>query len=308
MSPVLLTDLLEDLRRRQLPSGGWSYRRDVRQASLEPTCLALLALKTSRGTAWRRGLQFLREMQNPDGAWPAFEGHGGQGSWTTSLAVLTLHGISSEAFQYERGIHWLLRTKGREAHWFSKWRFRTFDRHARFNPDKFGWPWQPDTSSWVVPTAFSLLALKQWLHSSARDSNAGFRIERGLEMLLDRVCPDGGWNAGNGVVYGGPLLPHPDVTAVALMAFCGEKPVLATDQSLDRLERMSRDSTSSWSTAWSIMALTTHKRPASTLLALLFRNLDAHAANDASTLASAALAIESLQTPNASGLCCHECR
>jgi hypothetical protein len=37
-------------------------------------------------------------------------------------------------------------------------------------------------------------------------------------MLLDRACPGGGWNAGNGVVYGTALAPHPDDTAIALLA------------------------------------------------------------------------------------------
>mgnify|MGYP003694641907 CR=1 FL=1 len=34
-------------------------------------------------------------------------------------------------------------------------------------------------------------------------------------MLLDRACPQGGWNAGNSVVFGVDLDPHPDFTAMA---------------------------------------------------------------------------------------------
>jgi hypothetical protein len=40
-------------------------------------------------------------------------------------------------------------------------------------------------------------------------------------MLLDRACPTGGWNAGNGVVYGVALKPHIDATATALLAMQG---------------------------------------------------------------------------------------
>ncbi len=46
-------------------------------------------------------------------------------------------------------------------------------------------------------------------------------------MLLDRVCPGGGWNAGNGVVYGVALAPHPDDTAIALLARMGQRKELA---------------------------------------------------------------------------------
>jgi hypothetical protein len=37
-------------------------------------------------------------------------------------------------------------------------------------------------------------------------------------MMLDRKCPDGGWNAGNGVVFGVALAPHIDANAIALLA------------------------------------------------------------------------------------------
>ena len=47
---------------------------------------------------------------------------------------------------------------------------------------------------------------------------AAERIRLGTEMLLDRACPAGGWNAGNGVVLGSPLKPHIDPTAIALLA------------------------------------------------------------------------------------------
>jgi hypothetical protein len=86
---------------------------------------------------------------------------------------------------------------------------------------KFGWPWQPATCSWVVPTALSVLALKQ-TPASGVDRRAVHRIRRGEEMLLDRACPQGGWNAGNGVVYGSAMAPHLDATALALLALQDE--------------------------------------------------------------------------------------
>ena len=37
-------------------------------------------------------------------------------------------------------------------------------------------------------------------------------------MLLDRMCPGGGWSAGNSVVYGVALAPHIDAKSIALAA------------------------------------------------------------------------------------------
>jgi hypothetical protein len=84
-----------------------------------------------------------------------------EGCWVTSLAVVTLHQASPVASPIPKAIPWLLKSKGREGHWFWKWKFRTLDRRVQFNPTKYGWPWHPGTASWVIPTALSLIALEQ---------------------------------------------------------------------------------------------------------------------------------------------------
>src|SRR5579864_1609687 len=185
----------------QLPSGGWGFGRPSSQPALEPTCLALLALRFHPGAVAERGLRFLLATQNPNGSWPAFSGDDRDGCWATALAVTALVNCGRVTPAIERGLHWLLSSRGRESHWLWKWKFRIADTHVRFDPDKFGWPWMPDTCSWVVPTAFSLLALKQsFVCCPPRDVR--FRFTRGVDMLLDRACPNGGWNAGNSVAYG----------------------------------------------------------------------------------------------------------
>ncbi len=77
--------------------------------------------------------------------------------------------------------------------------------------------------SWVVPTSFAILALNQVPCGCGDRGRAPHRVTLGIEMLMDRACPSGGWNAGNGVVYGAPLGPHVDDTAVALLALSGRK-------------------------------------------------------------------------------------
>jgi hypothetical protein len=111
-------------------------------------------------------------------------------------------------------------------------------------------------------------------------------------MLLDRVCPDGGWNAGNGVVYGAALNPHPDDTAIALLAFDQHREEPAVRMSLDWLERIAPTLSAPWSLAWSILALADHGRSVDPLVESLshFPNLDR--LEDTSTLALVGLALD----------------
>jgi hypothetical protein len=301
-SPPTIRAILEQLASQQLSCGGWAYRRETRQAALEPTALALLALKRFDSRAWDDGIRFLLKSQNPNGSWPACEGDDPNGSWTTALALLALYGVSDAAYAPDRAWRWLLESKGRESDWLWKWKFRTSDRHVRFDPDKYGWPWMPDTNSWVVPTAFSLLALRQRF-AFDREARAQFRMDRGVEMLLDRACPGGGWNAGNGVVYGEALAAHPDATAIALLSLTEQKTNPIVQQSLDWLERASSECAAPWSLAWAVIALTAHDRLATSPLVQLWYSIDMLATEDAATQATVALAFESLAGTKRLGVC-----
>src|SRR5215472_12542592 len=108
--------LLEGLIRSQLSTGGWSYGRWSLQAALEPTCLALLCLRSSASSARERGVQFLLKAQHPNGSWPAFAADDQEGSWVTALAVICLVNCAEVTPAIERGLKWLLSSKGREAH------------------------------------------------------------------------------------------------------------------------------------------------------------------------------------------------
>jgi hypothetical protein len=215
---IALSSVLAELILRQLPCGGWAALASSSQPALEPTCLSALALGSFPGGSLAHAQEFLLHAQNPNGSWPAFAGDDTHGAWVTSLAVMALHDVVPAIPARLQGVHWLVDCTGKESNWFWKWKFRTADRHVRFDPDKFGWPWFPDTVSWVVPTAFAVLALNQLPCPCGVLEQVPFRVERGVEMLLDRACPSGGWNAGNSVVYGAPVAPHPDDTSIALLA------------------------------------------------------------------------------------------
>jgi hypothetical protein len=296
LQPSLMTragDLRDCLARRQLPGGGWAALPSTSQASLECTALSYLAVASN--PAQDEARTFLLGVQNPNGSWPAFTGDDKEGSWTTSLALIALHEDFQAIVQRMKGFAWLARSAGEESHWLWKWKFRTTDRHVRFDPDKFGWPWIPGTNSWVVPTAFAIIALRR-LPCGCGPNNAGRRVDVGIQMLLDRACPGGGWNAGNGIVYGNAMAPHPDDTAIALLALSPQarEPILTT--SVDWLERVAPEVRAPWSLAWSILALAAHHRPVDSLLTQLSCWPGLDETDDTSTLAVISLALDHEQT------------
>jgi hypothetical protein len=281
----------QKLAERQLPHGGWPFIHSYGQPALEPTCLALLTLRANEGLTRYRAIHFLLQMQNPNGSWPAFVGDDAEGCGLTGLALYALlrSGVTCEATH--RAARWLLNLKGWESHWLWKWKFRTTDRHVRFDPDKFGWPWTPETVSWVVPTAYSLLALTH-LPAPSQTELLRFRIQRGVEMLFDRACPNGGWNAGNGIVYGEPMTPHLDATALALLALPSEPANDLMPASLEWLQRRSQTCFAPWSLSWAILALDAYGLPTGPLLARLANICDPDQIQDCATAAVASLALD----------------
>ncbi len=206
MTEKLHLALRKLLLSRAQPTGGWSYSTRNRQTAIEPTALAILATGLPPTE--------LTRTQNRDGSWTPVYVDGSPcspSSWTTSLALITLLRTEPTSEAIPGAIEWLCSSRGIEGHWLWRWKFKTVDTQVRFNPDKFGWTWAPATASWAIPTAFAVLALRM---AATRND----RIRLGIEMLLDRACPGGGWNAGNGVAFGVALAPHVEATAIALLA------------------------------------------------------------------------------------------
>jgi hypothetical protein len=218
----VMSGLRAILSANQRPTGAWGYRGN--QDSVESTCFAILALRRHPSTEFARAVKVLQGLQNADGSWPAFAGDEPQGCWTTALAVLSLMAAQHESAGLARGIQWLLNARGREANWFWRWKLRTIDNKVQFDPTKFGWSWVSGTTSWVIPTAFALIALQQ-ARQRGYDKTAQLteRVDLGASMLLDRMCPGGGWNSGNGIAFGVPLAPHIDATSIALLALASNE-------------------------------------------------------------------------------------
>jgi hypothetical protein len=283
--------LHEEIEKRCLSSGGWA-NGNSRRAGIETTCYALMALHDRPSLVRDHAVDLLLRTQNPDGSWPAFEGDDPEGCWTTALTSIALRFIGAPSGPIEKSIRWLLNDKGREGHWFWKWKFRTVDRAVQFNPDKYGWPWFPGTVSWVIPTALSVITLKQSATSCGTEPIVN-RIQLGIEMLRDRACPQGGWNAGNGIVFGSALVPHIDTTAIALLASTNGNNATVV-QGLNWLRHACLDCSSPYSLAWSAIAFAAHQDKALThCIASLDKALSStDASSNIETLSLAAIALK----------------
>lgn len=219
-------------------------------ATVEDAALTLLALRHAG-----RSPKSLIDAQQSSGAWPAIFHVGLPSVYHTALALLALRKFDTPQVQEaaDRAFAWLTSIPGREAHWLWQWKFRLFDRQVRFDPSKYGWPWIPDTVSWVAPTALSILAFRSWGRNS-------LRLTPAVDMLLDRACAAGGWNAGNSMVFGVNLDPHPDFTAMAVLALQAFHPQgqSQVEASLDYLVARLREASSPYSLAWGVMALSAY--------------------------------------------------
>lgn len=246
------------LESRQSRGGVWGFVTN--QDAVEPTCFVILALRHQSSVYVERALDALENLQNKDGSWPAFAGDEPEGCWTTAPVVLSLMATRHESGRVDRGIQWLLYARGREANWLWRWKLSTIDNKVKFDPAKFGWNWMAGTTSWVVPTAFTLIALQQASERGfCRSAQLRERVELGTSMLLDRMCPGGGWNSGNGVAFGVPLAPHLDATALALLALKGQEHHPSFQISLQWLVNHLAGSPSAYSMAWGTLAIAAYR-------------------------------------------------
>ena len=194
MESVYLRSRHEFLVRNQNPDGGWGYFPG-KQSWLEPTAYAILALQGN--PACRKAMDLVLAWQNADGGFrPA--GAVFSASWTTALGV-TLASLAGEVGAATRGVDYLLQIHGTEADdWLAKVVSKvlppaSLDR----DPLLLAWPWRPNATSWIEPTAHAIVALQVAAsHNISRPSLAR-RVDLGQRMILSLRCKDGGWNYGS---------------------------------------------------------------------------------------------------------------
>jgi hypothetical protein len=242
---------------RQNPDGGWSFQPDG-SSWTEPTCYALLALiasGVSASDAVRRGVAWISSRQRSDGGWAPRDGVEAS-TWVTALAMLlpadNLHGIDRA-----RAVSWLTGATGRESGFWQRLRQRLLDVPVDPAQAYDGWPWFPDATAWVMPTALSILALRKLERGSTPDSERNeirSRIRQGERFLLARRCRDGGWNHGSTQALGYDSDSYPETTGVALLAMRNASPP-APSGALDIAELHLQTSRSLEASSWLTLAL-----------------------------------------------------
>ena len=297
MQDQLRSRLRQLLTERALETGGWPYSVRGVQRATEPTALAILACSSRPA--------ILARTQNADGGWaPVYLGTAAElpSGWSTSLATIAQLWTNPAEPGIQRALQWLCVDRGIESHWIWRWKFKLADTQVAFNPEKFGWSWVPETASWVMPTAFAVIAIRLALQRGLIGPEAETRVRIGSEMLIDRACPAGGWNAGNSRVFGVALEPHVDATAAALLALQGcEQNDLLIKQSLAQLTARTRGCLGVSSLAWALLALHACRRRQgiSTELAMRCKELERMISSperiaDNATLAVCALALDAV--------------
>ena len=250
MAELYLDVRLEELRRVQNADGGWGYFPQ-KQSWLEPTAWAALALhgEPAADRAW----ELLKSWQQADGSWrPAADVQ--ISNWGTALCV-TIASVRGEFDDSTiRAVKWLLGTSGVESALWKRALMKTRLFSSDRNVNVKGWPWKPNTSSWVEPTSHSLIALKKAAPHIASDELRD-RVRLGHGELLDVRCADGGWNYGSRAALGIDLPSYPETTALALLGLQGGQDLA---KSLQRARQMAAETTSPLARAWLRIALALH--------------------------------------------------
>jgi hypothetical protein len=251
------------LQNGQNADGGWGFHLGA-QSRVEATCWALQALVDSLRPdfeeAIARGFQFIRAGQLSDGSWP-FASEEKVGCWVTSLACWTLLRAKDSSKAVAAGLKWLCEDWPRDS---ALWRrvlggFSAQRRISPINNSYRGWGWTARTSSWVEPTSFAALVLEQ-SPKELLPSSAARRFRLAENLLYDRMCPGGGWNCGNPMVYGVAGEPLIIPTSWALLALRHHPQCSENIASLDWLEKSVRTVQSAGSLALARICLETYGR------------------------------------------------
>ena len=265
MSPEFIEELSRILIGSANANGGWPYYPG-KLSRIEPTCWAALALLSRAAEEVGVHLRYITQFQHPDGLLGDSPELPANLSWS-ALGFLTAASLpdtsTGSAFRHSL-LGALVNTSGVQLN---------DSPVIRQNNKLKGWPWIPDTFSWVEPTSWGILALKTALRESATSANGAIatRVAEGEAVLIDRVCDAGGWNFGNATVFGKNLPPHIPTTVLGLIALQDKRQLPAVQRSLDFVEQHWRNELSGTALALSLICFRIYSRPTEELETALAR-------------------------------------
>jgi hypothetical protein len=266
MSSAPLSLAIDFIKTHQNPDGGWGYGAG-RASLVEPTGLCAMALH-ARGDvlASGRSLAFLKSCQKESGA-VGIGPRDTEGGWMAYAALLAFHVLGAET-EKRRLLDWILGFEDASGR-FTQADIEAVARVYRYDASIPGWSWTPRMTAWVEPTALFIIALRQaGVPASER------RIKSGVDLILDRRIPSGGWNFGNPYGKSFELEASAMSTALALAALGAagvpeNRP--AVGAGIRFLARALGGDVSTASLAWILLALKCFPSGASVLAGLKVR-------------------------------------
>lgn len=219
---VYLESRLEYLRKTQNDDGGWAYFPG-KKSWMEPTTYAILSLHdTPNSEAFiARAWKLIQSWQLPDGSYRA-GAEVEDGTWVTAHAVTlaTILGTSDDSTR--KAVDWLLNVRGEEGSTVKVILSYFHLLKTTLDFSHTGWPWHTGNSSWIEPTAHTLVALKK-ASKTYMSKTLRSRVKDGEMMILTRRSSDGGWNCGNPNVLDFDLPSYPETTGLALLGLQGRR-------------------------------------------------------------------------------------
>jgi hypothetical protein len=258
------SELVRLLIEKRNGDGGWPYRQGTTWT--EPTAFALLAFEAAGydGREVDEGREWLRRTQNKDGGWAAAP-LTGESSWVTSLALLAIRDDDLASESGRNGLRWIVAQRSAEPNsllriyqWFA-------GNSERLNREG-GAPWVARTSSWVIPTCVTVLALRRALRLMP-EPDYRRRFDAARAFLIERRLPDGGWNHGGFFAHNEQVASYPETTGLALLAL-RELPDGIMESTLCKAESMAKEARSAEAHSWLRLGLAAQGRgnpPASNL-------------------------------------------
>jgi hypothetical protein len=249
-----LGDRISALREMQNADGGWGYFPN-KTSWLEPTIYAALVLHGSAESG--RGWALVKTWQNADGGFrPSADVDISHAATALCVTAAVARGEPGEVMR--KGATWLLGTTGNESELYKRVILRIGRTFGMVEDQRDfsmkGWPWKPDTASWVEPTSHALVALRQAAAAQPKidSSELRERVRLGEGMLMDVRANDGGWNYGNRTARGEDLRSYPETTGIALVGLQGRRDL---EQSFDLARKMLGETASPLARAWLTIAL-----------------------------------------------------